>query len=134
MEISKIITEKLVIKPSEKFQLTEEILTSDGVTKQITPQSVSCLRNEKPDKIFQHLKGDIDNIILKAIHKEPERRYDSVEQFSEDIRRHIIGLPVIARKDTASYRFSKFVQRHKVGFALSSLLLLLIIASAIVIS
>jgi eukaryotic-like serine/threonine-protein kinase len=133
VEISKIITKELVIKPSEKFQSTEEILTSDGVTKQITPQSVSNLRNEKPDKIFQHLRGDIDNIILKAIQKDPDRRYDSVEQFSEDIRRHIVGLPVIARKDTATYRLSKFVQRHKLAFGLSSLLLLLIIVSTIAI-
>jgi len=116
--IGKIITDEQVIKPSDKFQSTEEISSSDGTMKQITPQSISNSRNEKPEKIFQHLKGDIDNIILKAIHKDPERRYTSAEQFSEDIRRHLIGLPVIARKDTLKYRFSKFVQRHKVGVAL----------------
>jgi serine/threonine protein kinase/Tfp pilus assembly protein PilF len=116
--IGKIITDEQVIKPSDKFQSTEEISSSDGTIKHITPQSISNSRNEKPEKIFQHLKGDIDNIILKAIHKDPVRRYTSAEQFSEDIRRHLIGLPVIARKDTIKYRFSKFVQRHKVGVSL----------------
>ncbi len=132
--IGKIITDEQVIKPSDKFQSTEEISSSDGTIKQITPQSISNSRNEKPEKIFQHLQGDIDNIILKAIHKDPDRRYTSAEQFSEDIRRHLIGLPVIARKDTLKYRFSKFVQRHKVGVTLTALLFTLLIVSAITVT
>ena len=60
------------------------------------------------------LKGDLDNIILKALKKEPSRRYSSVEQFSEDIRRHLADLPVVARPDTLSYRATKFVSRNRV--------------------
>jgi tetratricopeptide (TPR) repeat protein len=52
---------------------------------------------------------------LKALRKEPERRYASVEQFSEDIRRHLERLPVIARPDTFWYRTGKFVNRNKAG-------------------
>lgn len=59
------------------------------------------------------LRGDLDNILLKALRKEPERRYPTVEQFSEDIRRHLDGLPVTARADTFSYRASKFVRRNR---------------------
>ena len=44
-----------------------------------------------------------------ALRKEPERRYPSVEQFAEDIRRHLEGLPVRARQDTLAYRAAKFV-------------------------
>jgi len=131
--ISKIITEGQIVKPSEKFQLTEEILSSDGNTKQITPQSVSNLRNEKQDKIFQHLKGDIDNIILKAMHKDPGQRYSSVQEFSNDIKRYLIGMPVIARKDTINYRISKFVRRHKVSVALFILVNIIVISSTIAI-
>ena len=58
------------------------------------------------------LRGDLDNIVLKALKKEPERRYSSVEQFSEDIRRHLRGLPVAARSDTLRYRAEKFVRRN----------------------
>lgn len=67
------------------------------------------------EKLAKKLGGDLDNILLVALRKEPQRRYVSVEQFGEDIRRHLENLPVIARKDTARYRISKFVARHTVG-------------------
>ncbi len=70
------------------------------------------------------LRGDLDNIVLMAMRKEPARRYSSVGQFSEDIRRHLEGLPVIARKDTVAYRTSKFVNRHRIGVAAAALVLL----------
>jgi non-specific serine/threonine protein kinase/serine/threonine-protein kinase len=74
------------------------------------------------------LRGDLDNIVLLALRKEPARRYSTVEQFSEDIRRYLEGLPVIARKDTFAYRAAKFVGRHKVGVASAALVVLAIIA------
>ena len=76
------------------------------------------------DKVRRQLRGDLDNIILKALRKEPQRRYASVDQFSEDIRRHLEGLPIRARKETPAYRTSKFIQRHKLGVAAAALLLL----------
>jgi len=63
----------------------------------------------------RRLRGDLDNIVLKAMQKEPSRRYSSVEQFSEDIRRHLEGLPIAARPDTTVYRAAKFVRRHRIG-------------------
>ena len=63
-----------------------------------------------------------------ALRKDPARRYASVAQFSEDIRRHLDGLPVIARKDTFTYRASKFIARHKIGVAATVLVFLAIIA------
>src|SRR5204862_145811 len=68
-------------------------------------------------KLRKQPSGDLDNIVLMAMRKEPERRYSSVEQFAEDLRRHLEGRPVVARQDTLSYRVSKFVQRHKLGVA-----------------
>lgn len=66
---------------------------------------------------MERLRGDLDWIVLMALRKDPMRRYVSVEQFSEDIRRHMEGLPVIARSDTFSYRAGKFFHRHKLGIA-----------------
>jgi serine/threonine-protein kinase len=63
-----------------------------------------------------------------AMRKEPERRYSSVEQFAEDIRRHLEGLPVIARKDTFSYRSSKFIRRNKLGVAAAAAVCVTLIA------
>jgi len=74
------------------------------------------------------LRGDLDNIVLMAMRKEPHRRYSSVEQFAEDIRRHLDGLPVIARKDTFSYRASKFIRRNKVGVAAAAAICLTLVA------
>lgn len=63
------------------------------------------------------LRGDLDTIVLKAIEKDPARRYGTVEQFSEDIRRYRASLPVLARPDSAAYRARRFVGRHRFGVA-----------------
>jgi serine/threonine-protein kinase len=77
------------------------------------------------------LRGDLDNIVLMAMRKEPERRYSSVEQFSDDIRRHIEGLPVVARKDTFSYRAGKLIRRNKAVAAAAVLIVTTLIAGII---
>ena len=113
---------------------TEPEKPSASVTRAetVTAQSVSETRDEIPEKLQRRLRGDLDNIVLKALRKEPERRYASVEQFSEDIRRHLEGLPVIARPDTFFYRSGKFVKRHKASVAAAiTVLLTLIVGLAI---
>jgi serine/threonine protein kinase len=70
----------------------------------------------------RRLRGDLDNIVLTALRKEPARRYASVERLSEDVRRHLEQLPVRARRDTLSYRAGKFARRHRAGLAAAALL------------
>jgi eukaryotic-like serine/threonine-protein kinase len=79
---------------------------------------------QEPTRVKRRLRGDLDNIVLKALRKEPARRYASVEQMAEDIRRHLQGLPVMATPDSASYRVSKFVRRHTAGVAATALIAL----------
>ena len=79
----------------------------------------------------QLLKGDLDNIVLKALKKEPDRRYESVEQFSEDLRRYLAELPVSARPDTFSYRTSKFLKRNRVAVVAASLVFLALITAIV---
>ncbi len=74
------------------------------------------------------LKGDLDNIVLMALRKEPERRYKSVEAFAEDIERHLEGLPVAARPNTFSYRAAKFINRNKAAVAAAAFVLLSLVA------
>jgi eukaryotic-like serine/threonine-protein kinase len=69
----------------------------------------------KRERLRRPLSKDLDHIVLKALRKEPTRRYATVVQFSEDIKRYLEHLPVSARKDTLGYRTSKFVTRHKAG-------------------
>lgn len=75
------------------------------------------------------LRGDLDNIVLKALRKEPARRYASVQEFSEDIRRHLEGLPVTARADTFTYRASKFIRRHRAGVAVAFLFVITLLSA-----
>ncbi|HKV48726.1 MAG TPA: serine/threonine-protein kinase [Candidatus Acidoferrales bacterium] len=67
----------------------------------------------KQDSFGAKIASDLDNIVLKALRKEPLRRYGSAEQLSEDIRRYLEGRPVLAHKDTLRYRAGKFVRREK---------------------
>jgi len=80
------------------------------------------------------LSGDLDTIVLKALRKSPDRRYASVEQFSEDIRRHLVGLPVTARPDSVGYRVGKLVRRHRVSVAALTLVFLTMAISLAVIT
>ncbi|NNE65750.1 MAG: protein kinase [Pyrinomonadaceae bacterium] len=73
------------------------------------------------------IRGDLDNIVLKALRKEPERRYETVEQFSADIRRHLDGLPVSARPATWSYRTGKFVRRNRLAVIAAAIVLVAIL-------
>ena len=70
------------------------------------------------------LRGDLDNLVLKALAKDPAQRYATAAQLGEDLRRHLEGLPVLARPASAAYRAHKFVLRHKLGVAAASLVLL----------
>jgi non-specific serine/threonine protein kinase/serine/threonine-protein kinase len=85
-------------------------------------------REDTPEKLRRTLRGDLDNIVLMAMRKEPQRRYASAEQFAEDVRRHLAGLPVLAHKDTFRYRTAKFVRRHKAGAVTAVLVAVLLVA------
>jgi tetratricopeptide (TPR) repeat protein len=75
----------------------------------------------RPSAINRALDSDLDNIVLTALRKEPQRRYASVEQLSEDVRRHLEGRPVRARKDTFAYRARKFIRRNRIGVAAAAI-------------
>ena len=79
----------------------------------------------------QALRGDLDNIVLMAMRKEPHRRYASAATLADDIRRHQEGLPVAARPNTFSYRAGKFIARHRLGVAAAAVVMLAIIGGMI---
>ena len=82
-------------------------------------------------RLGRRLRGDLDAIVLKALRKKPAHRFGSVEQFSEDIRRHLEGLPVYARKGTWSYHSVKFVRRHS-GAVIGAVLILTAILAGVI--
>ncbi|MDX6694383.1 MAG: eukaryotic-like serine/threonine-protein kinase [Blastocatellia bacterium] len=123
-ELARVICEQEPAKPSATINHIETV--AHGRPKPqttITPEIVSRARDTQPDKLRRRLLGDLDNIILMALRKEPARRYASADQFSEDIRRHLNGLPVVARKDTFTYRAAKFVRRNRLGVTAAGIIL-----------
>jgi eukaryotic-like serine/threonine-protein kinase len=83
-----------------------------------------------PEPLARQMRGDLDLIVLTALHKDPTRRYQSPAALAEDLRRFREGRPVLARPDTAGYRLGKFVGRHRVGVALTALLVVVLAAGA----
>jgi eukaryotic-like serine/threonine-protein kinase len=71
------------------------------------------LERRRRRELHRRLAGDLDHILLKALRKEPARRYSSVEQLAEDVQRHLRGEPVRARKGTLAYRTGRFLKRHR---------------------
>ncbi len=105
---------------------------SVAVRRPVSPQddkpSSGDHRDVSSAKLSKQLKGDLDNIVLKALRKEPARRYGSVEEFAADIRRHLENQPVLARKGTVSYLATKFVRRHTAGLVATAIVVVALLA------
>ena len=99
----------------------------------VTPEWVSSCRNTSPEKLRRTLSGDLDQILLKALRKEPQRRYTSAQEFAKDLQAYTLGLPVSARRDTFSYRSGKFIKRNKLSLAATMVFALVVLAGAVAI-
>jgi eukaryotic-like serine/threonine-protein kinase len=75
-------------------------------------QGISTAEVDVFGQFQKKLRGDLDTIILKCLHKDPQRRYSSAGQLAEDIRAYLEGRPVSAHPDTWVYRLWKFIRRH----------------------
>jgi non-specific serine/threonine protein kinase/serine/threonine-protein kinase len=124
IEWARTIQETEPDRPSVVIDKPTETTDSRGVVKNLTPEDIARLRGGRPAALRRSLRGDLDNILLMALRKDAARRYASVEQFANDIRRSLGGLPVVARRDTITYRAGKFVRRHRVPVAAVALVLL----------
>ena len=85
-------------------------------------------RATTPAKLKQLLRGDLDNIVAKALKKIPAERYGSVTAFADDINRYLKHEPVSARPDSFGYRAAKFVRRNRIPVALSTLAIVALLA------
>ena len=119
------------LKPSTAARPTAKIGSSRD-SKPSASERTLAAEGYLSNKLSNRLRGDLDNIVLMALRKEPQRRYASAEQFAEDIRRHLENLPVAARNDTVGYRASKFVARHKVGTAATATAVVALLAAMFV--
>ncbi|MEO7432367.1 MAG: protein kinase [Dokdonella sp.] len=92
-----------------------------GTSAESMPESARTVRRQ--------LRGDLDNIVLKATATEPERRYSYAGEFADDVERYLAGLPVNAHPPSRRYRVRKFIARHRVGVASTALFLLALFAA-----
>jgi eukaryotic-like serine/threonine-protein kinase len=115
-ELARAVCETEPGKPSSTV-LKSRAAADGKEVEEVTPEKVSGSREGSPVKLQRRLAGDLDDIVLMALRKEPQRRYPSVEQLAQDISRHLDGLPVSAAPDSLLYRGKKFIRRHKVGMA-----------------
>ncbi len=97
----------------------------DGDTGLPPLDTVCRARSTRPDRLRAALRGDLDTIVLKALRKEPERRYASVDQLVDDLERHLAGRPISARRDAIGHRIRAFARRHRLALAASAAILLL---------
>lgn len=125
-----IITNNEPAPPSEPRLPNEKSSKQERGAPKLSAEIPAVSDSAAPSLPFplSRLKGDIDNIILKSLSKEPERRYPTVEQFSEDVRRFLDGMPVAARPATFTYRASKFYRRNKIPVLASVMIFLSLLA------
>jgi serine/threonine-protein kinase len=124
-----ILYELLTNKKPFQFEgksLEEIIKTVSTVEASLPSKVVRSQEPESPGRQRQ-LRGDLDNITLKALQKDPPRRYQSVAEFADDIARHLGRLPITARPNTLSYRASRFYQRNRIAVSATALVLVALI-------
>ncbi len=128
-EIAKAVCE---FEPQKPSSVVWKISTGEmeGAA-DVTPESVGAAREGNPERLSRRLKGDLDNVVLMALRKEPSRRYQSVEQFADDLERHLRRLPVTARKNTLGYHTSKFISRNKAAVVASLIVVVALLAGMI---
>ncbi len=136
-EVARVVCESVPIKPSTVVTTIRYVPSADDAVTEAHgnaaagPRRTTASANVDTERLRRRLAGDLDTIVLKALSKEPPRRYLSVDQFSEDIHRHLRRLPVIARKDTFGYRTSKFVQRNRAAVVAGALTVVTLVAGVI---
>jgi serine/threonine protein kinase/uncharacterized protein HemY len=115
-EMRRILLEEDTPRPSTR-------VSGLGPDAEATSQS----RGSTPGHLARRLSGDLDWITLKAVEKDPARRYSSPAELAEDLRRHLNNEPVLAAPPTASYRAAKFLRRHRGAAVFSAVAVLVLV-------
>jgi eukaryotic-like serine/threonine-protein kinase len=126
-EVARAICEVEPEKPSTTFA------SSAAAADRTSTESFSACRNSTPEKLRRTLVGDLDQILLKALRKEPQHRYASAQALADDLQAYALGLPVSARRGTFSYRTAKFIRRNKVSLTVTAVIVLITLAGVLAI-
>ncbi|MEZ4415337.1 MAG: tetratricopeptide repeat protein [Gemmatimonadota bacterium] len=118
-QVSEVILGRDPERPSTAVVRTETRNTGDGRTIEITPDEVGRARGLPPDRLRRRLSGDLDTIVLKAMQKDPGRRYGGAADLAQDLRNHLTGRPVTARPDSWTYRWGRALRRNRLAAGLA---------------
>jgi hypothetical protein len=118
-ELRRIIREEEPPKPSTRIST----LGQAAIT-------VSTQRKSHPRRLSQLFRGELDWIVMKALEKDRNRRYETASAFAADVERYLHDDPVLACPPSAVYRFRKFARRHKTGLWATMALLLVLLSAA----
>jgi serine/threonine protein kinase/ketosteroid isomerase-like protein len=119
-QVLRIIREEEPPRPSLRLSASENLPT------------ISAQRKMEPARLPRLVRGELDWMVMKALDKQRERRYESASRFAVDIEAYLSGLPVSAVAPSASYRIRKYVRRHKAAIAVAATILVLLVAGVIV--
>lgn len=116
VELTRIVCTQDPHPPSAAVHRRDDRVGAFGdATGDASPDAIGLARATSPKRLRRSLHGDLDVICLRALEKQPARRYASVDALAEDIRRHRDGRPIRARRPTAAYRAIRFIARHRAG-------------------
>ena len=117
--LQKAVRDSEVKRPSTAVKTTTKTI-KDGKAVEISPEEVSRDRDMAPKALSNALRGDLDNMVMMALRKEPNSRYASAGQMAADIQRYLEGQPVVARPLSRRQRFWRVCRRNPVGIGLVS--------------
>lgn len=113
----------------------EPLRASEAVAvKPKSPEEAAAVgrhRSVNPEILRKQLTGDLDNILSYALRKEPDRRYRSADEFSDELQRYLDGRAVMAAGDTVAYLVGKFIRRHRLGVGIAAVLTTLLVLSTV---
>jgi serine/threonine protein kinase/tetratricopeptide (TPR) repeat protein len=124
LDLEKLICDDEPARPSVAAGRSESDASLDSDSSAPpAPRRIALARGRRPAGLARELRGDLDAIAMKALCKEPERRYPSARELSDDIGRHLSGMPVTARRTAVVYRSLKFLRRHRESLTVAVLVL-----------
>jgi eukaryotic-like serine/threonine-protein kinase len=131
-EIAKVVSEQDPERPSAAIERVESVPLEDGTTATVTAETVSLTRDGSPALLRRRLSGTLDEILLKALRKEPEQRYLGVAALTADLRRYLAEQPVALSWEARRYRTRRLVRRHRA--ALVTAALVFVVAGAVAVT
>jgi hypothetical protein len=120
LEMLRVIREEEPPRPSTRLSDSKESLPS-----------ISAQRQTEPAKLTKLVRGELDWIVMKALEKDRNRRYDTANGFAMDVQRYLADEPVLACPPSVAYRLRKFVRRNKGPVLAASIIILLLIGGII---